>query len=516
MFVADPEKLTNSKTCQICLSQWFDMRDKKHWKRNYDRHVEMCKAGNGEIGKQIKLDKKPQPFVPHLRQAPQPTTVFATYDFETCEIAVNKKMGCKKEIVGELLPISVAVCSSLGHKRFFCIKKSMYFVNEMLEYLFNLAKSLKLTKKEYLNVLGFNSGKFDFVLLLPYLQGKNWYIEKDTFIGTASVCKQIIVRHVDGETRIRFLDLSLYAPNNSLKKFVETFGNPENMDKGLFPYDLLRAPCKERAREGLDKIPSNKEPFTQESFFDSLKNEEMSDKNYGIYLKDYEAYKNMWEYLEYYKVRDVEVMIEPINKMINMFSQLGVDILSYLSLSANASSIKHKMLYDGFDVEADYNCESDEEEFVSTIEWATERGEGYTEQDKKAGRSAKDNVTASLIMALRNKYKKCYLCKCKFTENNKSTLDRIDNSIGHTLLNVKVACRPCNIFKSDRDAESVKLRVQTRLFALKYNLPMTITDKKIYRILRDGITGGLANVGHRYNIRAAFHIWKKIKGLLFS
>jgi hypothetical protein len=41
--------------------------------------------------------------------------------------------------------------------------------------------------------------------------------------------------------------------------------------------------------------------------------------------------------------------------------------------------------------------------------------------------------------------------------------------------------------------------VQLRKYALKYNLPMTLSDEKTYHILRDGITGGLANVGHRYN-----------------
>jgi hypothetical protein len=47
--------------------------------------------------------------------------------------------------------------------------------------------------------------------------------------------------------------------------------------------------------------------------------------------------------------------------------------------------------------------------------------------------------------------------------------------------------------------EEARYKIQLRNFAVKMNLPMTISDERTYRILREGITGDLANVGHRYN-----------------
>ncbi|KAA6390919.1 MAG: hypothetical protein EZS28_013553 [Streblomastix strix] len=45
----------------------------------------------------------------------------------------------------------------------------------------------------------------------------------------------------------------------------------------------------------------------------------------------------------------------------------------------------------------------------------------------------------------------CYLCHNKFTKENKLTLDRIDNSIGHTKQNCQLACQICNTVKADKD-----------------------------------------------------------------
>jgi hypothetical protein len=78
-------------------------------------------------------------------------------------------------------------------------------------------------------------------------------------------------------------------------------------------------------------------------------------------------------------------------------------------------------------------------------------------------------------------------------------LDRIDNNIAHTFENVKLACKACNSIKSNGNEEVAKLKIQMRKYAIKNNLPMTITEEKIYHVLRDGVTGGLANVGHRFN-----------------
>jgi hypothetical protein len=42
-------------------------------------------------------------------------------------------------------------------------------------------------------------------------------------------------------------------------------------------------------------------------------------------------------------------------------------------------------------------------------------------------------------------------------------------------------------------------RIQLQKYCLRNNLPMTLDDEVTYHVLRDGITGGLSNVGHRVN-----------------
>jgi hypothetical protein len=259
LYVCNHEKLTNSKICPVCLAAWFDMTDKEHWKRNYNNHYTKCKAGEGKIKKRIRLDKIAMPFAPHTTQSKTHTTDFITYDFETCEVRVGKSFGKKSELVSELVPITVAVCVSNGGKqesKCFSIRRSEDFVKDMIEYVFEKAQEIPTDKydkkRNYVNVIGFNSAKFDFVLLLPYLQSDDWEIDANSFIGTPSLCKQVIIKHKKYEKKLRFLDLLLYAPNNNLRELVKIFGEGANMEKGMFPYDLLSIEKKRDGSGGIE------------------------------------------------------------------------------------------------------------------------------------------------------------------------------------------------------------------------------------------------------------------------
>jgi hypothetical protein len=65
---------------------------------------------------------------------------------------------------------------------------------------------------------------------------------------------------------------------------------------------------------------------------------------------------------------------------------------------------------------------------------------------------------------------------------------------------VRPCCCYCNKYKSDNDEQVAKLFIQLRKYANLHNLPFTITDEDEYKLLRNGITGGLSNVHNRYNI----------------
>jgi hypothetical protein len=53
--------------------------------------------------------------------------------------------------------------------------------------------------------------------------------------------------------------------------------------------------------------------------------------------------------------------------------------------------------------------------------------------------------------------------------------------------------------KADRDEKPTRLRIQMKKYAVLKKLPMTISDDRVYLLLRDSITGGLSNVVHRVN-----------------
>jgi hypothetical protein len=176
-----------------------------------------------------------------------------------------------------------------------------------------------------------------------------------------------------------------------------------------------------------------------------------------------------------------------------------VDTLLNLSLAANASSIKYALAYEDFDINGDYHIESNEKTFVPNLEWFKHKCDSYAIQDKKAKRNNLTEKDFLYILGLYNQDPNCYICHQRFTWNNKPTLDRINNEIGHTKDNVKFCCEYCNNCKSSRDEESTRLNIQLRNYALKYNLPMTLSqkDEYAYHILRTGITGGLSLVMHR-------------------
>jgi hypothetical protein len=89
-----------------------------------------------------------------------------------------------------------------------------------------------------------------------------------------------------------------------------------------------------------------------------------------------------------------------------------------------------------------------------------------------------------------------HICNSGFTSNNKPTLDRKNNKIGHTKNNVQWCCNYCNSVKADGDEEYTKLFVQLKRFQTKYNLPNTLAkgDEEEYEVTRRNMTGGLSNI----------------------
>ena len=313
--------------------------------------------------------------------------------------------------------------------------------------------------------------------------------------------------NIDTSTKgLRFIDIRNYIAGGTLDQFTKDFGhNDGKRVKSFFPYQFITV---QNWKDELYKDTL----FTKKHFYSALTKSTISDDDYMTYLRDRLNYKNRLEYFIHYCNVDVEIMIDPIDTIINETFEYKIDMLHNLSLSSNASMIRYALAYSDFDPNETYPENTGNSTFKLTKKYWSLKVKSYKEQDEKKKRDTSKNVSdkdyeyyKDLIIE-----SKCYLCGEPFTYDNKPTLDRIDNSIGHTKENCKLCCEYCNKCKSKNDEESSRLLINLRKFTLLNHLPMTLSvnDKAAYHILRDGITGGLSNVQHRVNMRGLTRINK--------
>ena len=187
-------------------------------------------------------------------------------------------------------------------------------------------------------------------------------------------------------------------------------------------------------------------------------------------------------------------------------------MLPHYSLSSNASIIRYSIAYKDFDPTKNYIPSKGESTFIATKDWWKKRIEGYEQQDLKAGRDAGNNVRLEDFEYYKDliQKSKCALCGQPFTSGNAPTLDRIDNTLGHTKENCQLTCYTCNREKSNLDSFEVKIKKNIYYYALEKQYPFTIgkQHEEAYHILRRGITGGLSNVQHRINMKGITRINK--------
>jgi hypothetical protein len=96
------------------------------------------------------------------------------------------------------------------------------------------------------------------------------------------------------------------------------------------------------------EVLNKSEPFAQVEFHSTLRDSDISGKDYEVYLVDLKTkgFQNRWEYLKFYNINDVKIMISPIYNLINMLFQWKVDMLTNITLASIAQCMKFKLLYD--------------------------------------------------------------------------------------------------------------------------------------------------------------------------
>lgn len=533
MFCEDINKLSELLFCPICHIRSY--KNNKKGKKNLKNHILKC---DGEIKPVLKVSKFEIPYCEVFFRNDlfrysfihkfnyTPLKYYITYDFETLSDRVeNQKMNTEQmNITNTAEPFSVAYYTNLNNESgYYCLYNSNLeinnnFIEDFLKYIINeLSPKIKEANKQnfiksmgddynkfkddetfnkYLNkycstvsVFGWNSSNFDTAFLKQHL-----LTYKDvSYTGGTTSAKQIKI-NVENNYSVCFKDGLLYVSKCSLDEASRTFGKSNERVKGIFPYSLLNST---NIKDNLLRTT----PFDKKDFFNILKQQELSDEDYNKYLEDFKNYKNFYEYTKFYNVKDCEIMIPIMDNLIKMYWKMNIDLSQNISLASCASQMKYLSCYKDFDINNKYQIEeTTEPDFKLSKDKFKRMCENYKIQDQIKQRDIKNNVSEDDYEYFNNLLRNncyCPMCYKRFTNKNKPTLDRIDNSKPHTKLNVKWMCRYCNCYKSNHDELETKFFIQLRNYAEYNNLPFTINDENTLNILRSGITGGLSNVQNR-------------------
>ena len=551
MSIKDIERLSKLKFCSKCGVRSFKTVE------GLKKHEETCDSS--PHSKMLKVQSIP--YVPIFYNNKlytfckahglkyTPMKYYACYDFETYE---QSKEQCKNSsetiepddstftslvkpskstIMAYLTEFSVALGWNTPDGKietdYFCMYelknntliKNPYFVEHFIQRCIEIGSKLKqYNKDEFLkhippeyhsnqlfiqyldqwsskvSVLGFNSEKFDTNFLRKHLN--NIPTDDIYLIGDVASIKQLGIKTKFGTT-ILFRDALNYISKCSLDEASKSYGGSKEGLKGFFPYSLLN-------ESTLESVLLNTQILPQDAFFNDLKQEPMTDDDYEIYKSDFKQYPNFYSYTKFYNVQDVKIMFPIVDNLITKYSSDGEDMLCNISLSGLASSIKYLKCYDDFDVNANYkqsNEKTSEKRYYLTLKAWTNMVTRYKDQDEYANRPTKNNVTKDDFEYFKKLIDNgcCWCCKDKFTWLNKPTLDRIDNSKGHSKNNLRLACKYCNCYCSDCDAEMQRFYIQLKRYADLNHLTYSIEDPDVIKILFDAVTGGLSNVHHRIN-----------------
>ncbi|KAA6369921.1 MAG: hypothetical protein EZS28_034552 [Streblomastix strix] len=334
-----------------------------------------------------------------------------------------------------------------------------------------------------IKILGWNSSRFDIALLWDALDYKLWTMGVP--IGSLNNTKSITVTHKKSHMKLQFIDAeNLFGPM-TLKACVKDYGD-QSEHKDVFPYEIINS-------KNWNEVLMKTEPFEYEDCKSQLKGGySITREEYDQYLIDFKRFTNRLDYLKYYNISETEIMVKPLMNLIDTSEQFNIDIY-----------------YEDFDINADYSDPNpNAKPFELTTGYWKNKCYRYKQQDYNGGRETEKNVTADDYDYYKRLFETsvCSICNAKFSYDNPPSLDRQDNELPHTKDNCLPACVSCNIAHANKDPKMTSLHIKMRQYAIKHNLPMTLSDERIYKLLRECITGGLAAVFHRENIAGKTHI----------
>ena len=484
-----------------------------------------------------------------------PVKYYMTYDFETCDSLFHRVENDEENreqttLMATLNEFSVVLSWNTPNdgikSEYFCLYKldksgkklikNPEFVEDFVDRTLVIAEQIReFNRQEFLkkipeqhqknkyfqqyldrycrnvSVLGWNSERFDSNFILAHLDRIE--TERIFILGSTGHCKQLSITvgdppekgQPDTRYKVCFKDAMNYVTPCTLDKATKDYGEVEQRVKGVFPYQKLDI-------DTLEQELLRTKPYSQEDFWSDLKQCSISYDEYLMYRQDFKRFKNFYEYVEYYNKQDTQIMFAVIDNIIKLYAQDHVDCLNSLSISSLASQIKYLKCYDDFDPKQNYKSETVDPNNKFTLfegYWKS-MVKRYKDQDDKAERDSSQNVTEKDFAYYKKLMEngRCWSCQCQFSWDNKPTLDRINNSIGHTKQNCRLACLYCNVYCRDLDADTRAFFKQFKRYAKLKGLPYSLEKAETIHLLTEGITGGLSTVHHRRNIRGENTITK--------
>lgn len=297
----------------------------------------------------------------------------STFDFETYyppseNLPTPTNPDSKTEYIAEHIPLSVAMTSNIPNfKTVKClitegntqklIDKMGDYLEEMSDYAYMLLKedfsdvfeqldaldeqqkdpnqqqlhlsmSVRQLREKFesylhqLPVVGFNSGKYDLQVIKRFLV-RRFNLSRAHDASHENRFPSYVIQRGNQfmcitTKKLKFLDiLNFVAPGFSYAQYLAGFGIKER--KGFWPFEYIT---------DIKQLNSEQLP-PKSAFYSFLKDEAISNKDYNRCKRAWrrKKMKTMRDFLIWYSVRDVRPMLKAIEKQVEFYQSLGLDML---------------------------------------------------------------------------------------------------------------------------------------------------------------------------------------------
>jgi hypothetical protein len=207
-------------------------------------HVKNC---DGKLKQHVKLPHIPLPYLPHVFSNKdyadslakgtdyKPIRIYITYDFETAINPKKANFGEGSTWIASLHPITVAwTVKSETNTMTFSLYRDNPSVHDFVQTWLNQMLHTIDFEFEQINVIGYNSARFDMSLILRDLVSQDWSIK--SILGNV---KMLILKHNKTQKEFRFIDALGFLSGGTLDQNAQAFNPGAGREKGYFPSEFL-------------------------------------------------------------------------------------------------------------------------------------------------------------------------------------------------------------------------------------------------------------------------------------